>query len=160
MADLGSFGIAPADKQQDAREPDTFTYFGQRVRLATDVDELELVDLMESFRRIDAGDFGAIAAIKDAFRIVVHSEDFAAFWQAAKTNRQDIEALAQLWYKLLEAVTDRPTQRPGDSLTGPPGTAQSSPTGSFEEEFPGRPDLQLVRAQSTSVKQRLRELAG
>jgi hypothetical protein len=142
MASLGSFGtVKPVEEQA---EPDTFEWFGSTVRLTTDYNEVELVDLMESARDIDVDDPTSMVIVKDLLRNVVDRQDFDAFWKLAKANRQQIEDLAQLAGALMEAATSRPTRQPSDSSTGRLPTPQSSPAVSSSPVSPGRPDLVLL----------------
>lgn len=162
MASIGSFGTA----REAVAEELTFDYFGEQYRVHPDATDLALVEFMDLAASIEIGAGGkvtpesigagvqSLAAIMSALRELVHPDDFAAVWRAAKANRQTIEDLTELAMGLAAAVADRPTVRPSDSSDGPSSTEQSSTGDSsspvshlsvarrFEEQ--GRPDLALL----------------
>jgi hypothetical protein len=156
---LGELGIdrAPASA--------TFGWFGATIRVAPDLSELVMIDLMERGREIElmAGDDPtkvppeAMTIIKDVLREFVHPDDFEAFWVAARRHGQNSQDLMTLTWRLLTKLTDRPTGQPSDSSAGLPETRATSAAGSLrtqaapfiaEETQAGRPDraLQIVRA--------------
>ena len=143
MASLGSFGKQHAPVE--AAEPDTFDWFGSSVRLSSEVNEVELIDLMETFTQLDEANPTAIVVVKNGFRLILHPDDFDGFWTAAKQNRQKIEDLMPVLQALMEAATDRPTQQPSDSSPGRLVTPVNSPVVSPSQVLPGRPDLELLQ---------------
>jgi hypothetical protein len=157
---IGSFGTEhPDDTNAD---PDTFDWFGSTVRLTTALNEVELIDFMDAARKINDQDIAAMAIIKDMFVMVIHPDDFTRFWAVAKEKRQGLEELVQLFMALLEAITDRPTQRPSDSSNGQPTTVASSQVDSSASELSGRPDLQIIHDDNRATLERARQamLAG
>jgi hypothetical protein len=156
---LGSFGTEHVEEQVD---PDTFDWFGSTIRLTTTLNEVELIDFMDAARRINDQDLAAMAIIKDMFIMIIHADDFATFWSVAKEKRQGLEEMVQLFMTLLEAVTDRPTQRPSDSSTGQPTTVGSLPADSSASVLSGRPDLQVIHEDNQATMERARRavLAG
>lgn len=158
-ASFGKLGVEhPAPDQND---PDTFEWFGSTVRVIAEVNEIELIDLMDAARDLDAAGLAGLAALKDAFRMLIHPEDFDGFWKLAKANRQKTEDLAQVFQVLVQGATDRPTRQPSDSSAGPLVTAASSPAVSVSEARPGRPDLQIIHEDAALQRERMaRALVG
>jgi hypothetical protein len=166
MASLGQLGKARAPQPVEV-EPVTFDWFdlneaaGNAVRLADEFNQVELIDLMDVARTLDANDPSAVAIIKDGFHMVVHPDDFDAFWAEARRNRQTIEDLTGVLTALFEAATDRPTQRQPDSSAGLPATVansqvvSSSAVSSGPVEPAHRPDLVLLLQGGQETKQRL-----
>ena len=155
MANLGSFGT---DRPRVAQaEPDTFTWFDQPIRLVDEVNEVELIDLMDTAREFDANDMAALVVLKDGLRTVIDPADFDTFWALAKQHRQGIEALAEVMKDLMEAMTGRPTQQPSDSSDGRLITGESSPVVSTSPATRGRPDLELIRSDGAEAQAWLRE---
>jgi hypothetical protein len=158
MGSIGTFGVAPdlPQEEQAGVEPETFTYFGKEIRLASEFNEVELVDLMEAARNVDERDPTAVVVIKDTLRIFMDSRDFDDFWATAKRNKQKIEDLAILMQQLMTALTDRPTQRPSGSSVGRSLTVENLPGDSPTPVSLGRPDLQYLidsgRADAAKVK--------
>lgn len=144
MADLGSFGV----ETDEVVEPDTFTYFGTTVRVSPAFGELDVADFFEAAASIDQGNVAtATAALKGVFRSCIVAEDFDAFWSTAKAHRQGIEDLMEIIMVIVEAVAERPTQRPSVSSDGPSRTRATSAAASsslvivrsLEEQ--GRPSI-------------------
>lgn len=161
MASIGSFGTPREAPVEDL----TFDYFGVEYRVhpdATDLELFEFMDVAASLDTIQAGGedaaIGSVVAIRSALRNLVHPDDYAAVWSAAKANRQTIEDLTELAMALAAAVADRPTERPSDSSDGPQSTEPSSTDDSSSLDSPdsavirsirrheaaGRPDLALA----------------
>lgn len=155
MASLGSFGVihtAPAPA-----EPDTFTWFGESIRVVDEVNEVELIDLMEAAERIEATDQSSMVVMKNGLRLMLAAEDFDKFWKLARDNRQSIEDLSELFSLLMEAVTGRPTQQPSDSSPGRLSTDESSPVVLPSPVSGGRPDLALIQNSGDESKAWLRQ---
>lgn len=158
-----SFGKLGVDRPAvDQNDPDTFEWFGSTVRVIPEVNEVELIDLMDTARDLDAAGLAGLAALKDAFRMLIHPEDFDAFWMAAKANRQKTADLAEVFQVLVQGATDRPTQKPSDSSAGPLVTAASSAVVSTSEPVRvGRPDLQIIHEDAAAQRARMAQaLAG
>jgi hypothetical protein len=143
MGSLGSFGVRH-EAVADEVEPDTFDWFDLEVRLTTTYNQVELVDLMEIAATVDEEDPRALVIVKDLLRMFIEPDDFDAFWQKAREEKQTIEDLSALMQGLMVAVTDRPTQPLSDSSAGQPTTITSLPVASATPASRGRPDLQLL----------------
>lgn len=146
------------DLSGDTVEPvlATFTYFGKQFRVNPDLTETMLVDLLEDAEEIGSEGPMQLVAAKGYVRDHLHPEDFEEFWETVVANRQGINQVIKLCWKLLELVTDRPTSPPSDSSDGRQDTPTSSPDGAsapatgnvrdvaqkFVEQFEkeGRPD--------------------
>ncbi len=155
MPSLGVFGEVREAEAEDS----TFEFFDQTLRINPDFGILDIVDFIDLARDVDENDLSTIAIVKDLFRTVLHPEDFATFWTAARKNRQDIGDLIKVAFAVIEAVTARPTVRPSDSSAGPSTTSLSSTGGLSSRvigrlEGQGRPDLALL------VQRAQEQLAG
>lgn len=141
---LGDFGTSrPAHEAE-------FGYFGHTIRVHPNLSDLALIEFMESAVAIDSMDGAdAMVAVSRMLRSLVHPDDWSTFWDAARANRQQIDDMTGLAEKLIESLTDRPTERPSDSSDGPPSTDEKSPVVSSSPvvrrlEQQGRPDLALM----------------
>ena len=150
---LGDFGTARPEL--DA----TFGYFGNVIRVEPNVTDTILLDFLSKASGID-DELGpeAMAAVTDFLAALIHHEDFPTFMHVARANRQTIEDLMTVGYKLLETVTARPTQAPADSSGGRSTTpAESTPNSSVPTvtvalERAGRPDLALAVVQAAESR--------
>jgi hypothetical protein len=157
-ASLGSFGtVHPIVEQVD---PDTFEWFGSTIRVTADVNEVELIDFMDTTRGIESKGLAALAAVKDGMRMLIHPDDFDTFWRLARQNRQQTDDLTELFMILIYGETDRPTQQPSDSSVGRLPTPESSPEGSSSPVSSSRPDLQLLMDDSAAERARIMSLAA
>jgi hypothetical protein len=123
--------IDAGDLSGDVVEPvmASFTYFGKRFRVNPDLTETMVVDLLEAGEGVEVNDPSQLTAVKHYAEEHLHPEDFEEFWETAKRNRQSIQAVIKVCWKLLEQVTERPTTPPSDSSDGRPATATSSAAG-------------------------------
>jgi hypothetical protein len=156
MSDLGSLGVVH-QPVIDA-DPHTFDWFGTRIRVQVEVNQVELIDLMDAARSVDFDSAAALATVKDAFRAVLYPEDFPVFWAAAREQRQTAEDLAGVLQVLFEGVMALPTPRQSGSSPGLSSTALSLLADSSSAGSPGtppRPDLQLIRDDYEATRQRL-----
>jgi hypothetical protein len=122
------------DLSGDTVEPvlATFSYFGKQFRVNPNLTETMLVDLLEDAEEIGSEGPMQLVAAKDYVRNHLHAEDFDEFWDTVVDNRQGINQVIKLCWKLLELVTDRPTSPPSDSSDGRPATVTSLPAGASE----------------------------
>lgn len=120
--DIGDFGVV--------HEPydETFGYFGQRLRVHPDLSDLALVEFAALGDGLGEETTGseANAAVMGVFRTLVHPEDFDAFWSTSKANRQSMDDLMVFAEKVIEAVTERPTEQLSNSSDGQPSTETNS----------------------------------
>lgn len=146
MTSLGDLGTP-----RDAVDPDTFGWFGSVVRVNPAMTDLDLADFLEVAGSLDIDDaaqaLAAMGALKGFLRSLIHPDDFAAFWAAAKANGQRFADLMTIGRRIIEGVTDRPTGRPSGSTDGPSSTPTNSRSGAASiaaSAHPGRPDLQVA----------------
>lgn len=150
MTALGDLGVA-----HDAPEPIddlAFGWFGVEVRVNPYFEALSLVDFASALSSTDEGPLlQRLAAVKAAFVPLIHEQDFGPFWKAAIRNHQTVEDLAAVAWKLVEAITERPTVRPSSSSDGRPSTPESSaPEATSTEQAvrtlvaQGRPDMAVA----------------
>ena len=126
--------IDAGDLSGDHVEPvvASFTYFGERYRVNPDLTETMVVDLLEAGEDIEVNDPRQLLAAKNYVRDHIHPDDFDDFWQASIDNRQGVQAVIKVCWKLLERITERPTTPPSGSSDGRPVTATNSVDGVSE----------------------------
>lgn len=135
------------DLSGEAVEPvyATFAYFGERFRVNPDLTEVLVVDLLAEAAHVDLDDPRSAGRTeptvaqnaersKDYVRQHLHADDFDEFWRIAKANRQSVEALLALCWRLLALASERPTSPPSDSSAGRPSISQSLPDGASSRE--------------------------
>jgi hypothetical protein len=159
---LGSFGVENDEVVLD--DPDTFDWFGETIRVTPEVNEVELIDFMDSARNIEAQGFAGLAALKDAFVMMLHPDDFDTFWRLAKEKRQTSAQLAEVFKVLLTGSTgDRPIQPPSDSSVGRQATPANSPAvssspasdGIVAGRPAGRPDIQMIYDDAENTRRKV-----
>jgi hypothetical protein len=146
---LGELGVIHDEPTNDETEPDTFQWFGADIRVLSDVDEIELVEIMASFRAVKTNDLTALGVVKESLQVLVHPDDWEQFWTLARARRQKVEDLMTLFHTLLFRPTDRPTMQPSDSSAGRLAIDGNSPADSPSPasdgpEKPARPDIQAI----------------
>jgi hypothetical protein len=159
MASLGKFGVA--HPVSVAESVTTFDWFdrtqaaGNPIRVIADVNQVELIDFMETVRGIDAAALEAMVVVKDGFRLLLNPDDFDDFWRLAKVNRQEVDDLVEVFMVLVSRATDRPTSQPSTSSTGRLPTSVNLPEDSSTPVSSGRPDLQLLVEDSAADRARI-----
>lgn len=135
--------IDAGDLSGEVVEPITasFTYFGKRFRVNPNLTETMVVDLLEAGEEIGVEDPRQLLAAKDYVRDHIHPDDFDEFWQVAIDNRQGVQAVIKVCWRLLEQVTDRPTTPPSGSSDGRRDTPMNSPDGASAPAIASGPDL-------------------
>lgn len=142
---LGNLG---GEETQEAVEV-TFDYFGKTIAVNPNLGELDYVDFLDGYGGIDVNDPAAIRIVKSFARICIAETDFETFWATAKQHRQGVEGVFGVCEKIVEAVSDRPTERPSSSSDTPSTTGTSSALpASVAARLEGRPDLQLLTQQA------------
>lgn len=120
----------------------TFGYFGKTFRVNPDLTETMVVDLLEAEVEIDdPNDPTQLVNAKDYVREHIHEDDFDEFWATAVKNRQGVQAIIKVCWKILEKVTDRPTPPPSDFSDGRQHTPTVSPVGVSEPVTASAPAL-------------------
>lgn len=152
---LGEMGVAKPMVEL------TFGWFGHIIRINPGAGELELTDFLEFAATIDMPEdpndvdsgeaVATMAAVKDFLRRQIHPDDWALWWDLAKTHRQTLEDLMKVSVALLEKVAAFPTGPLSASPDGqrhtPPKSKADSPspvTARALELLKGRPDLQTA----------------
>lgn len=139
--------------QKKERHADTFTWFGQEIRIGN-VSDLVLIDFMQKAQGVNEKDIEAgLALVHQAFGQMIHPDDFDEFWAISLREQQDSTDLMQLMQTLIEGVTGRPTKRRSDSSAGRRKGGKKSKRGSSSPDMPpvvrrlerqGRPELALM----------------
>lgn len=146
MTALGDLGVA-----REAPEPVediAFGWFGAEIRVNPYFEQLALVEFAAAINGAESGPIlQRLACIKAALVPLLHSEDFTTFWQLALSNHQTVEDLAAVAFKLVEAVSARPTVRQPSSSDGLPSTGPSSAPVATSREVQAQ---QLLVAQNRS----------
>lgn len=178
MPSLGALG-RQHDPLPEGAVSDTFDWFGATIRITPEVNEVELIDFMSAARNIETDGMAGLAALRDAFQMIVHKDDFGTFWRLAKEQRQNMEDLSQVFQVLIEAAANRPTQEPSGSSPGQPAMPANSPAVSSSPVSPGprlvptppqadleptprvsRPDLQALREDAAADRARIARAAA
>lgn len=158
MGSLGDFGtIKP-------KVEDTFGWFGQEIRVNPRLTDLMLMDFAEYATTLDEDSPEVMQFMKRQMKLVVHTDDFEAFWQGALDNGQDSTDMMAVMKAVVETKAQRPTLLPAGSSAGQARTVVTSPDVSSLpatavspltamdrrqiELMPGRPDLALVVMES------------
>ncbi len=152
MASLGDLGVAKP------KVADSFGWFGTEIRINPNLTDLVLMDFAEKASEIDENSPEVLGFVKMQMRLVIHTEDFDAFWSAALENGQDSSDLMLVMKTIVETTAQRPTRLPAGSSAGQPRTVVTSPdvsslpaTGVFEETLQKtRADLARFRDAATA----------
>lgn len=130
------------------------TFEGQSFALASKVGLMPLMKFAHIARQgVDANDMEGLVAIYDMLRNVIADEDWERFESHATTVRADGDDLMGLVQQAIQAISERPTERPSDSSDGPQTTSDSSAGDSSSRvirrlEEQGRPSLALMVQQA------------
>lgn len=130
------------------------TFEGQSFTLASKVGLMPLMKFAHIARQgVDANDMEGLVAIYDMLRNVIADEDWERFESHATTVRADGDDLMGLVQQAIQAISERPTERPSDSSDGPQTTSDSSAGDSSSRvirrlEEQGRPSLALMVQQA------------
>ncbi|NUQ32421.1 MAG: hypothetical protein HOP99_06335 [Dermatophilaceae bacterium] len=130
------------------------TFEGQSFALASKVGLMPLMKFAHIARQgVDANDMEGLVAIYDMLRNVIADEDWERFESHATTVRADGDDLMGLVQQAIQAISERPTERPSDSSDGPQTTSVSSAGDSSSRvirrlEEQGRPSLALMVQQA------------
>ena len=135
----------------------TFGWFGHQIRVNPGAGELEMVDFLDMAKDVElpedindmAGATEAITTVKDFLRRQIHPDDWALFWDVAKTNRQELTDLLKVAMTIVTEVAGFPSTPLSDSPDGQRPTQPNSKAGLSSLVttralglLSGRPDLQ------------------
>ncbi len=128
MGDLGTFGALPAPRSGfPARIPDTFTFAGQKFRVAEEVGAMPLLRFAAAADAgLDSDTLNGLVAMQEMIRDTIHPEDWTRFQRVATEAKASGEVLMAICQALYQAISARPTDRPTDSSDGPPPTSSVS----------------------------------
>jgi hypothetical protein len=121
MGSLGDFGTVKPQRE------DTFGWFGHQVRVNPRLTDLVLMDFAEYAMSLDQDSPEVLAFMKNQMKLVVHPDDFEAFWRSALDNGQDSTDLMAVMKAIVETKAARPTPLPSDSSAGQARTVVTSP---------------------------------
>jgi len=134
LGDLGGEAVEPVLA--------TFWYFGRTFRVNPDLTETTLIDMLDAAKSVTVTDpraalteadaeaiMGQVEQTKSYVREHIHPDDFATFWATAKANRQGVQRLMQVCWRIVELISERPTSPPSGSSDGRPGIRRNSPGG-------------------------------
>jgi hypothetical protein len=154
MANLGNLGVPKSV------EVDSFGWFGAEIRVHPRLTDLALMDFIGEAAKMEEDDPRVTGFIKEQARLVIHPDDFDAFWQGALDNGQSSIDLLTVMKTIVESQSARPTRLPAGSWAGQPQTVVTSPDVSSLpdtaasplmamdrraiEGMAGRPELMLV----------------
>jgi hypothetical protein len=134
LGDLGGEAVDPVLA--------TFSYFGRRFRVNPDLTETTIIDLFEEAAKVsmpsDPRDMKPEDVVKNLeqskgyVREHIHPDDFDDLWATARANRQSMQSVMELCWKILELISERPTPPPSGSSDGRPDTSRSSRDGASD----------------------------
>jgi len=144
----------------------TFGWFGHVIRVNPGAGELELVDFMRKASKLDVGEdlenlasnVEALDVTMDFLQRQIHPDDWAVFWDLAKTHNQGTKDLLEVAMTITEKVASFPTGQPATSSGGQSTTGMRSSAGSSSlttkalDLLPGRPDLQAAVIQAQEAQ--------
>lgn len=160
MSSLGKLGRQDAEPAQ-LQEETTFEWFGATIALRSRFNQVDLIDLSETWADIDGRNtLRVLNGIKRGLRLLIDLDDFDRFWELANIHQQGTQDLLDVFSTLMDAANTRPTRQPSDSSPGRLPTDTSSPAASPSQGFTGRPDLAVIAEDSQNVSQRVRQLAA
>jgi hypothetical protein len=100
---------------------------------------------------VDSDDLEGLVVIGEVLEECFPESVYALFEETARKNHADGEELMEVMQEAMQAIAERPTQQPSDSVGGQPTTSVSSGAGSSSQAMAlldGRPDLQLMVMQA------------
>jgi hypothetical protein len=122
MTNIGSFGSSePTDVA--AVEVDTFDFYGVTFTVP---DRVPWVYIGEFSEAAESEGAEAFSAGMRMIRGVIGAEQWPRFRELAGVNCSSFEDLMAPCMKIIEVVSERPTQQPSDSLDGLPAIEDSS----------------------------------
>lgn len=117
----------------------TFDYFGVVIRVNPNASDLDIVGFMLESADVEVADENkAMQATARYLKGLVHEDDWATFWNAAKANRQTLPDLLLLGENIVEAVSGVPTSPSSDSVGGRQTTRSTSKAASSSRKAPSR----------------------
>lgn len=132
MANVGAFGAARKEAERYINPnvvPDTFTFFGEEIRVADEIGLMPIMDFAEAADAgLDAGQMEGLAAIRRMLRDCIEPEDWPRFHATAVSNKADANLLLEVVQTVMEVVTGRPTDRDSDSPSGQSPSSTPSST--------------------------------
>ena len=126
---IGEFGAAKKEAERYSNPnhvPDTFTFFGEQIRVADEVGLMPIMDFAAAAAGgVDTADMAGLAAIRSMLQDCIAEDDWAQFAALSKKNKADGELLLAVVQAVMEVISGRPTEQPSDSSSG---LSSSSPT--------------------------------
>lgn len=123
-------GELAAAKAEHTDEPVTFDWHGKKIRCRQSLPALPLLEMASTGADMQSSgedDFMLVAASFYRFlQSVIEPDDWPVFRKACTDHSDGADQLMPLVGKLGEAIMGRPTERPADSLDGPPPTTGGS----------------------------------
>lgn len=121
----------------------TFGWFGRRIRVNPGAGELELMEFLLEADGIDVGEtqqdleksIPAMRAVYKFLKAQIHPDDWALFYDLAKTHRQSTMDLMNVAMRIVNKVAGFPTGPSDDSGAGTEPTGQKSTDGSSSLEL-------------------------
>ena len=135
MADLGAFGAA-IKALDPAAEKDTFTYFGEKFEIVSDLPPMLMFQLAASMTgKVDETE--GMGALWEAMRIALGDDEFNRLYKIAVDKRDSTEGLMTLVMAIYQNDAGRPTVQPSDSSDGLSTISpSSSPSSTVTDSVP------------------------
>lgn len=142
---LGDFGVierevaASTGDAATSPEPDTFTFFGEEIRIRDDINPYSLMRFAaEATGQFDMSELALYGLIISTMRKWVEPADWPKFEGLAEKHGADASLLGQVVGGLYNELVGRPTRRSSSSASGRPG--ETSGEASSEQPSPDSPD--------------------
>lgn len=127
----------------------TFGWFGRQLRVNPGAGELELMEFLTEAEDIAVGEDDAslaasVPAMKAVFKFLraqIHPDDWAVFYDLAKTHQQNTLDLMNVAMAIVHKVAGFPT---GPSADSGPGTASTKPRSKGGSSSPGSAQSSLT----------------
>jgi len=133
MANIGNLGVPKPV------EVDSFGWFGAEIRVHPRLTDLALMDFIGEAAKMEEDDPRVTGFIKEQARLVIHPDDFDAFWRGALDNGQSSIDLLTVMKTIVESQSARPTRLPSGSSAGQQRTVVTSPVDSYSPATEGSP---------------------
>lgn len=128
---IGDFGVIEREVEASAGDAstahDTFTWFGEKIRLRIYVSPYDLIKFTRVIRRKQS-DFDMFLEAMSHLEGWILPDDWAKFEDLADQNGADAELLAKVLMEVYGVLGERPTKRSSDSSNGRPAEETTEPS--------------------------------
>jgi len=113
------------------------TFMGQEFRMSDKIGLMPLMHLAVAGKRgLEANDMDGLVALYEVIRDCIEESEWPKFEKHAVDTKADGEDLQKVVADVIEVITARPTQSPGNSSPGRPQISANSKASSSETDTP------------------------